>query len=172
MAIVMTEVDGNENCNKFNQYTRELLMSECQGKIIHRRINIYGVTTNFAVDAISLINLVLLTTTGLLLHVTLPPGSGRLTALGLTRHQWGDIHFYLAIAFFVIMALHLVLHWRWIFCVLKGKSSQGRWPVRRLIMVIVAVVILFGIMLFPYLVTVDSSVGIEQEFRRGWHGGR
>ncbi|MBF0315897.1 MAG: DUF4405 domain-containing protein [Oligoflexia bacterium] len=145
-------------------------MSECQEIMIHRKTNIYGITTNFAVDAILLINLVLLAATGLLLHVTLPPGSGRLTALGLTRHQWGDVHFYLAIVFLVITSLHLLLHWKWILCLLKDRYLQGRWSMGKLMMVIIIFAILLGIMLFPYLVTVDHSV--EQNFSRRWHGGR
>ena len=40
--------------------------------------------------------------------------------LGLHRHQWGNIHFYLSITFTVLVIIHLVFSWNWI----KGKSRQ------------------------------------------------
>jgi hypothetical protein len=40
--------------------------------------------------------------------------------LGLHRHQWGNIHFYLSITFTVLVIIHLVFSWKWI----KGKSRQ------------------------------------------------
>jgi len=29
----------------------------------------------------------------------------------MTRHEWGDIHFYLAIGFVILMVVHIILHW-------------------------------------------------------------
>jgi hypothetical protein len=40
--------------------------------------------------------------------------------LGLHRHQWGNIHFYLSISFIVLVIIHLILSWSWI----KGKARQ------------------------------------------------
>ncbi len=40
--------------------------------------------------------------------------------LGLHRHQWGNIHFYLSIAFSALIIIHLIFSWKWI----KGKSRQ------------------------------------------------
>jgi hypothetical protein len=40
--------------------------------------------------------------------------------LGLHRHQWGNIHFYLSIAFVILVIIHLILAWKWI----KGKARQ------------------------------------------------
>ena len=34
--------------------------------------------------------------------------------LGLHTHQWGHIHFYIAIAFTVLIIIHLILSWKWI----------------------------------------------------------
>jgi len=34
--------------------------------------------------------------------------------LGLGRHDWGDIHFVLALVFIGLILLHLILHWTWI----------------------------------------------------------
>lgn len=55
--------------------------------------------------------------TGLLLQWRLPPGSqgGKgLSSLGLDRHAWGDIHFWIGFAFIIGCLLHLAIHWRWL----------------------------------------------------------
>lgn len=44
---------------------------------------------------------------------------------GLTRHEWGDIHYYLALGLMAILAFHLFLHWKWIVCVTRGKPVEG-----------------------------------------------
>lgn len=67
-----------------------------------------------------------MTGTGLLLAFRLPPGSrgGRgLSALGLTRHDWGDIHTWLSCAFILLIVVHLILHWRWFWQVAARRHS-------------------------------------------------
>ena len=85
-------------------------------------------TLNFVVVLVSFINLVCLALIGLIMKYILPPGTGgrgRMLHSGggreqikqlwsMTRHEWGDIHFYLALAFVSLMALHIVLNWNWI----------------------------------------------------------
>ena len=82
---------------------------------------------NFIIDSIAFVILMVMTSTGLLMRYYLPPGlcDKRHTMLGLQRHEWGDLHFWLAIAFFSLMALHIFLHWRWIVGVVKGKPGEG-----------------------------------------------
>jgi len=48
------------------------------------------------------------------MHYRLPPGSGSKAILGYTRHEWGAIHFYAAIALVALVALHVALHWAWV----------------------------------------------------------
>ena len=80
---------------------------------------------NFIIDSIALCAFVFLTTTGILMRYILPPGSGHFTTIwGLDRHQWGTIHFWLSLVLFGVLALHLILHWKWIVCVLTGKPRQ------------------------------------------------
>lgn len=81
---------------------------------------------NFIIDAVAFIGFVAMTTTGVLMRYILPPGSGHYTTIwGLDRHEWGGIHFWIAVVFFSILALHLVLHWRWIVSVVTGKPHEG-----------------------------------------------
>jgi len=83
---------------------------------------------NFMIDFLSFINLAGLAGTGFIVKYILPPGSGGRgrgfrggrggehikSLLSMTRHQWGDIHFYLAVCFLILMIVHIVLHWGWI----------------------------------------------------------
>ncbi len=81
---------------------------------------------NFLVDAFALAGLVFLMATGLFLRFILPPGSGKnLSVWGLTMHEWGDVHFYIAVFIVAILSLHLALHWRWIICAIQNKPREG-----------------------------------------------
>jgi hypothetical protein len=67
--------------------------------------------------------------TGLLLAWRLPPASrgGRgLEILGFGRHDWGDFHTWIAYFFIAMIAVHLLLHWRWLWQVASRKRP---WPV-------------------------------------------
>jgi hypothetical protein len=80
-------------------------------------------TLNLSVDAAAF---VVLASTGVLVRYVLPPGSGRRSQVwGLDRHEWGTIHFWIAAAFLAVLAIHLVLHWRWITAVIAGKRSDA-----------------------------------------------
>ena len=102
---------------------------------------------NFLIDALAFVAMLLLFTTGLILAHKLPPGSGgehgagvgrgaaerAVTMLwGWTRHQWGDFHYWIAYGLLAVLALHIVLHWKWIVCVLQGKPTQAS-PYRLLV---------------------------------------
>jgi len=81
---------------------------------------------NFIIDVIAFIGFVMLTTTGVLMRYILPPGSGRYSTIwNFDRHEWGALHFWISAVFFSILALHLVLHWRWIMSVVTGKPRVG-----------------------------------------------
>jgi len=83
-------------------------------------------TRNLVVDGMAFSGFLLLVTTGVLMRYVLPPGSGRRAAIwGLDRHGWGDLHFWIAVVFFTILALHLILHWKWIVSVLRGRPREG-----------------------------------------------
>jgi len=83
---------------------------------------------NFIIVLVALLNLLGLASTGFIMKYILPPGTGgcgrRLFGgLGrehikqlwsMTRHEWGSIHFYLALSFVILMVVHIILHWAWI----------------------------------------------------------
>lgn len=62
--------------------------------------------------------------------------------LGLHRHQWGNIHFYLSITFTVLVIIHLIFSWKWI----KAKARQifkGRWAAALILTAIASFLVLF-----------------------------
>jgi len=90
-------------------------------------------TLNFIVDSIGFVDLLLLATTGAIMKWVLPPGSGggqghgfrggrgpgpgagqAQQLLGLGRHDWGNVHFILALLLVLLILVHIVLHWTWI----------------------------------------------------------
>lgn len=92
---------------------------------------------NYFVDAGTALLILALAVTGLLLEFVLPPGtSGRRggaawTLWDRTRHDWGEIHFYIACGLGVLLVVHVALHWTWV-CALTRRivtlrvASVGR----------------------------------------------
>lgn len=75
-------------------------------------------------DLASFIGLLLLISSGVVMRYTLPPRSRGETNWNLTRHEWGDLHYYISIVFLVLMALHLLLHIKYIKHALLGRASR------------------------------------------------
>jgi hypothetical protein len=95
---------------------------------------------HFGIDLGAFFALLMLISTGMLIEFRLPPGSGghepygrgwraleRTTPeiWGLTRHQWGEIHFWIAVTFVFLLAFHLALHWKWIVATSKNLVPQA-----------------------------------------------
>jgi hypothetical protein len=95
---------------------------------------------NFIIDGLAFAAFLFLMSTGLLLRYQLPVGSGGLhgggagsgagarpIALlwGMTRHEWGEIHYWIAAFLITVLTVHIVLHWKWIACVVKGTQSNA-----------------------------------------------
>jgi len=65
---------------------------------------------------------------GLLMGFVIPegrlgPGQSKFF-LGVHRHQWGDIHLWLSLAFTALVVVHIVLAWSWF--IGKAKSLFGK----------------------------------------------
>ena len=71
-------------------------------------------------------------------------GNVELYFLGFTRHEWGSIHLWLSVFFLLLLAFHIVLHWKMIACIFQCMVPIKLWR-------IVVVVIIVGISLFMAL---------------------
>jgi len=60
--------------------------------------------------------------------------------MGLHTHQWGHIHFYISLAFSVLIIIHLILSWSWIKATSK-KIFKNKWGTALAGMVIVSLLI-------------------------------
>jgi len=120
---------------------------------------------NLIVDVLNLIVLTMMVSTGLILKNVLPPGSGRIESLlkggggmektidvfvGLTRQEWGQIHFVIAVIFVVLLMVHLFLHWNWIQSMIVGSREKPTSMKMRLAVCVVVFLIL-SILAFPGL---------------------
>lgn len=74
-------------------------------------------TFKYIVDAILFVDICSVAAIGLLLGFVIPKGREFQAAkyfLGLHRHDWGDIHLYLALLLLALLSIHLWLSWTWI----------------------------------------------------------
>ncbi len=67
-----------------------------------------------------------LASTGLILAYRLPAGSCSDCLLGISRNEWGAIHFYLALAFLGLLFFHLFLNWKWVACTFGVSAGVMR----------------------------------------------
>jgi len=105
----------------------------------------------YLVNTLLFICLVGIVIIGLLLGLVIPQGPSAPEStkyfLNLHRHQWGNIHFYLSLAFVCLIIIHLTLDWKWI----KGRASRlfkEAWKTVLIATVGVALFLLFAIWLF------------------------
>ena len=79
---------------------------------------------NIIIDLIAALLFLGMLATGYLLRFPLPPGTNKAYSLwGLTRHQWGDIHFWISLGLIITMIVHLALHWNWIVTVIGKRCG-------------------------------------------------
>jgi hypothetical protein len=87
-------------------------------------------TFNLVIDVVTLLLMLGLLTTGLIIWFVLPPGSGGrhggagLTLWGLGRHDWGDVHAWMALTLCVLVVLHVILHWSWACSTVRGLFGK------------------------------------------------
>lgn len=78
----------------------------------------------YLIDTLLFIFIMGIVVIGFLLGLVIPKGPSVAESskyfLGLHRHGWGNIHFYLSIAFTALVLIHLLFSWKWI----KNKAKQ------------------------------------------------
>jgi hypothetical protein len=126
---------------------------------------------SFIIDAMMFLTLMALAGLGFLMKYILPPGRdvqakyGRnlyLSWLGWDRHDWGDIHLYLAFALLTLLVIHLILHWHQILGLFHRLVPNPR---RRYKIALIFLLLSLLLIYFPFLITADMQP-------RGRGGGR
>lgn len=125
--------------------------------MVNNRLLTHKSTLILAVDMFAFTAFLFLTSSGLLLHYMLTPGSGRWSLVwGISRHEWGDIHFWIALTFFWILTLHVLLHWKVIAELFSPlTSAMNRF---RICLGIVGLSVLVAIAIAPLLNSIETQI--------------
>lgn len=145
-------------------------------------------TLNLIIDIVTAIAMLGMVWTGLVIRYTLPTGSGGrgggrgLTLWGLSRHDWGDVHFWLAVAVGALLVLHVALHWRWVCAtvhrVLRPSEKPERMSPAALNLYGAGFVVVLGILIGGLLLVGQATVvssggeGEGNRYGRGRGAGR
>lgn len=77
---------------------------------------------NLSIDLLAALCLLVVLATGYVLRFPLPPTTNRTHELwGFSRHEWGLIHSWASLGLLLILAIHVVLHWEWIFTMIRRR---------------------------------------------------
>ena len=84
--------------------------------------------------------------TGVLLF-RFPYEASERTILGITRYDWGDIHWMLSLIFIILIFAHLALHWNW---AKVNFKKYLRMKPKMLVIIVIAITIFIGILAPTY----------------------
>jgi len=113
------------------------------------------------IDLLSFVALVAMLATGFLIEYSLPERSGASAVWGLTRHEWGDLHFYCSVMFLVLMSAHLLTHLKYIKSAVLGKATR-----EQLYRLAVGLVGLSALILFIFIL-ITAPVDLDER-PKGW----
>jgi mono/diheme cytochrome c family protein len=109
-------------------------------------------TVNVFIDLLAAFLFVGMVVTGYLLYFTLPPGTNKTLSLwSLSRHQWGQVHFWISLGLLAVLLVHIALHWQWVLAIAaqrlglaKNPSHRPIWTGVITLLALVTVLVLFA----------------------------
>lgn len=119
------------------------------------------------IDLIAFLSLLFLISTGGLLKYLLPAKSGHSHLWQLTRHEWGDLHFYISVLFLLLMCVHLFLHYKFISQAIKGRAPREQ--SYRIIVGLTSAIVLLILLVAPYfspIVHIENSHAGKGKFQQ------
>ncbi|HMP89158.1 MAG TPA: DUF4405 domain-containing protein [Kiritimatiellia bacterium] len=112
---------------------------------------------NRVVDFLLWISICLMLSTGFIIRYRLPPGSKGghgMEIWGWSRHEWGDLHTWMAYTVCVFVVVHIVLHWQWL---MRTAWPRIKWPV--IAGLILGILLAVSAWLIPVEITGSSGRG-------------
>jgi hypothetical protein len=102
--------------------------------------------------------------TGYVMWFPLPPETNKnLSLWGLTRHEWGAIHFWTGLSLILVILVHLAFHWNWIITVIykqfQNASKTRPHLVRTAVLCSLGLVAGFGLFAWAANLSVTSLTG-------------
>lgn len=104
-------------------------------------------TINFWTNILIFVSFFSMIFTGVLLY-RFPYEASERTILGITRYDWGDIHWMLSLIFIILIFAHLILHWNW---AKVSFNKYLRMKPKTLIIIVIVLTIFIGILIPTYL---------------------
>ncbi len=124
---------------------------------------------HMSVDILLFVGAVGLVLTGLLVAFVLPAGSRQASVWGITRHEWGDIHFWIAMGIIGMALVHLTLNWGWV-CGVTAKMlgvKSTKPTVKRKLVTGLASVCALAVLVGGFLFTAQASKVVDTRDRAG-----
>jgi len=118
---------------------------------------------NFVIDALMFLCMMAMAGLGFLMRYVLPSGRDawanygsklQFSWLGWDRHDWGDIHLYLAFTLLSLLVLHIILHWSQILGLFHRLVPDSG---RRYLIAVIFLVLSLLLICFPFLITPDKE---------------
>lgn len=103
--------------------------------------------------------------TGLMIHYRLVPGfrgGGGANFLWISRHGWGDIHFWASCLFIAFLSYHLYLNFKTVKLIVAGKSNR-----KAAVLFGIGMLIVMFFLLFP-IFQGQSGYGNIRNYHRGY----
>ena len=109
------------------------------------------------IDISAFIGFIFVVSTGVLdaLRTTAYEVANLYKYFGMSRHEWGDIHFYITLIFLVILSIHLFLHWKFIRNIFRGKIKNA--DTSRLFLGAVALLAVLALAAAPFVAPKEQS---------------
>lgn len=132
---------------------------------------------NFYLDIVTAVVGLALAFTGFLLFFVLPSGSGgrsggeALALWGWTRHDFGDVHLYLAFVFVLLVLVHVWLHWTWVCTTVCRLSETSKPEARQRLAYGIGAFVVFALLLVGGLWLANTQVKTTYGSRRGASAG-
>ncbi len=82
----------------------------------------------YAIDTLMFVSLLGIVVVGLLLAFVIPRGAAPAETkvlFDVQRHDWGNIHLYLSLAFTAFVTVHVLLNWDWVKGMARTKFKRG-----------------------------------------------
>ncbi len=116
-------------------------------------------TLHLIVDGLMALGAVGLILTGLLIEFVLPLGSRQASVWGMTRHAWGDLHFWFAMAILVTAGIHLILNWGWVCGVIAKliRATSTKPTLRRQLWIGLSTALVLVVLVGGFLLTTDAA---------------
>jgi hypothetical protein len=118
---------------------------------------------NFWLDVATALTFCTLVGSGILLEFVLVPRGGG-SWLGLRRHDWGEVHFWLGASMLALVVAHLVLHRAWVARCWQRYAGPLHSPATWMLLAAA-----LALTLLPLLVPAQpGGTGRGQGWRHGW----